>query len=104
MLKGLQLMVLSFHSKKQNNTTISRIIVFALGMGIGGLASGTFGVALRYVIKKSDDFVSAVQDIFILLFVLDCDEKALDIIKYWNPNYVNQLFDTEENDEQGEHQ
>lgn len=91
MAKGLQLIVMSAKSKD----TISCINVLALGIAIGGIACGTIGVAINYVSKKSDDFVSAVQDIFILLFVLDCDEKVFDIIRYWNPDCAKELLVSE---------
>lgn len=60
---------------------------------------------MNYVSKKSDDFVSAIQDIFILLFVLDCDEKVFDILRYWNPDFAKEVLlsqkdDAEENNDE----
>lgn len=76
----------------KTNDTLSCVTVLTLGVTIGGVACGAVGVAIHHTSKMSDDFVSAAQDMFVLLFVLDCDEKALDMLRCWNPDCTKELL------------
>jgi hypothetical protein len=64
--------------------TTPRLNICLLGVAIAGLVIATIGIAMNFLVKKSDTFMSAIQDVFILLFVLDCDEKVFGILKLWN--------------------
>mmetsp|Transcript_8264 Transcript_8264/g.10825 ORF Transcript_8264/g.10825 Transcript_8264/m.10825 type:complete len:216 (-) Transcript_8264:275-922(-) len=61
---------------------------FIAGMCVSTLSAVTIGIALNFVNKNSNDLVSAVQDVFIIVFILEVDEKALDIIRYSVPDFL----------------
>lgn len=46
--------------------------------------------------------MSAVQDVFILVFVLECDEKVFGILRYWDLDCANDLRTEKETDDSAE--
>jgi len=69
-----------------------RIGTLLAGGCVSGLAATTIAIAINFVHKNSDDLVSAVQDVFIIVFILDVDEKALDILEYLDPTFLPKIL------------
>jgi hypothetical protein len=88
MNKGLQLLLMGFTERRGRG----RIAMFP-GAAIFTITCITLGVAINYIVSVSSSVVSLVQDVFILLFVLDIDEKALDVVRYYDPIWTGALID-----------
>jgi hypothetical protein len=90
MFKGVQLMIMSIRKKDLDDQNEKSVC--ACGLAISGLAFTTFLVACNFVWKSTDNVVSMVQDVFIVLFVLEVDEKALNMIEYWDPVFTEKVL------------
>jgi hypothetical protein len=101
MFKGIQLMIMSIRKKDLDDQKEKSVFVcgFAIcgrvlvcGFAIFGLAFATLLVACNFVWQSSDNVVSMVQDVFIVLFVLEVDEKALNMLDYWDPVFTEKVL------------
>ena len=88
--KGVQLMIMSMRRKDVDDQ--NQKSVFACGFAISALAFTTLVVACNFVWKSTDSVVSMVQDVFIIVFVLEVDEKALYMIEYWDPVFTEKVL------------
>jgi hypothetical protein len=84
-IKGGQLMSIGWKRGRGNSLATGSVILFI------GIA--TFVTGILYVRAESLNSLATLQDVFVLVFVLDVDEKAFDILRYWNENWTGKVLE-----------
>jgi hypothetical protein len=84
-IKGGQLMSIGWKRGRGKSLAAGSAILFI------GIA--TFVTGILYVRVESLNSLATLQDVFVLVFVLDVDAKAFDILRYWNENWMGKVLE-----------